>query len=229
MIKWRSTNGGVAQSGEHLLCKQGVRGSNPLTSTKGKTMTAENTEPICFVENSSINIEGVIESAGGTPEFKASLRKASVLLLPSQLPGEDVPPAFPQNTPYLLRQLKRDLGESVTVDAAIHDDNYAEFQFLSIDAYLPVIYVAQSVLLPLVVSTIGSYIAGHLKRGDANTIQSKVKGEIKFKGKNGEEFSLRYEGPANTYEKLNLQQIHELGSLLDMENPKTLEEQDGSA
>ena len=26
--------GGVAQSGEHLLCKQGVRGSNPLTSTK---------------------------------------------------------------------------------------------------------------------------------------------------------------------------------------------------
>ena len=25
--------GGVAQSGEHLLCKQGVRGSNPLPST----------------------------------------------------------------------------------------------------------------------------------------------------------------------------------------------------
>ena len=33
MIEWNSTNGGVAQSGEHLLCKQGVRGSNPLTST----------------------------------------------------------------------------------------------------------------------------------------------------------------------------------------------------
>ena len=26
--------GAVAQSGEHLLCKQGVRGSNPLSSTK---------------------------------------------------------------------------------------------------------------------------------------------------------------------------------------------------
>ena len=25
--------GAVAQSGEHLLCKQGVRGSNPLSST----------------------------------------------------------------------------------------------------------------------------------------------------------------------------------------------------
>ena len=28
------TFGGVAQLGEHLPCKQGVRGSNPLTSTK---------------------------------------------------------------------------------------------------------------------------------------------------------------------------------------------------
>jgi hypothetical protein len=28
--------GGVAQLGEHLLCKQGVIGSNPFISTKGK-------------------------------------------------------------------------------------------------------------------------------------------------------------------------------------------------
>ena len=27
--------GGVAQPGEHLLCKQGVSGSNPLISTSG--------------------------------------------------------------------------------------------------------------------------------------------------------------------------------------------------
>jgi hypothetical protein len=27
------TNGRVAQLGEHLLCKQGVAGSNPVTST----------------------------------------------------------------------------------------------------------------------------------------------------------------------------------------------------
>ena len=27
--------GGIAQLGEHLLCKQGVSGSNPLISTKG--------------------------------------------------------------------------------------------------------------------------------------------------------------------------------------------------
>ena len=30
----RHTNGGVAQLGEHLPCKQGVMGSNPIISTK---------------------------------------------------------------------------------------------------------------------------------------------------------------------------------------------------
>ena len=29
------TNGGIAQLGEHLLCKQGVNGSIPFISTKG--------------------------------------------------------------------------------------------------------------------------------------------------------------------------------------------------
>ena len=28
------TNGGIAQMGEHLPCKQGVKGSNPFISTK---------------------------------------------------------------------------------------------------------------------------------------------------------------------------------------------------
>ena len=30
------THGGVAQLGEHLPCKQGVMGSNPIISTKGR-------------------------------------------------------------------------------------------------------------------------------------------------------------------------------------------------
>ena len=33
-VKNKHTNGGVAQLGEHLPCKQGVMGSNPIISTK---------------------------------------------------------------------------------------------------------------------------------------------------------------------------------------------------
>ena len=35
------TDGAVAQLGEHLLCTEGVRGSSPLSSTKGYYSTPE--------------------------------------------------------------------------------------------------------------------------------------------------------------------------------------------
>ena len=35
-VKNKHTNGGVAQLGEHLPCKQGVMGSNPIISTNAK-------------------------------------------------------------------------------------------------------------------------------------------------------------------------------------------------
>ena len=35
-VTGKVTNGGVAQLGEHLPCKQGVMGSNPIISTRGK-------------------------------------------------------------------------------------------------------------------------------------------------------------------------------------------------
>ena len=43
--KQTQSNGGVAQLGEHLPCKQGVKGSNPFISTiKGKTLRDGRTE-----------------------------------------------------------------------------------------------------------------------------------------------------------------------------------------
>ena len=35
-LSFREEDGGVAQLGEHLLCKQGVIGSNPFISTSGE-------------------------------------------------------------------------------------------------------------------------------------------------------------------------------------------------
>ena len=54
--KGETLNGGVAQLGEHLPCKQGVMGSNPIISTRpetvdGRTMN-ENT-PNCTWAHSS--------------------------------------------------------------------------------------------------------------------------------------------------------------------------------
>ena len=40
MQEKRTLNGGVAQLGEHLPCKQGVMGSNPIISTNGSDQGA---------------------------------------------------------------------------------------------------------------------------------------------------------------------------------------------
>ena len=43
-------NGGVAQLGEHLPCKQGVMGSNPIISTKqAKRLVMQNAK--CIMQN----------------------------------------------------------------------------------------------------------------------------------------------------------------------------------
>ena len=38
----KKQDGGLAQLGEHLLCKQGVKGSIPLISTSGRHSAAPN-------------------------------------------------------------------------------------------------------------------------------------------------------------------------------------------
>ena len=45
--------GGIAQLGEHLLCKQGVNGSIPFISTKGWDMVTDLTLPIIWAYSSA--------------------------------------------------------------------------------------------------------------------------------------------------------------------------------
>lgn len=178
-------------------------------------MVADDKGAICFVEASKINKDEIIDSAGGSPEFRAGLREASVLIVPSNPAEEDIGSVFPDITPQIFKLLKENLSDQASVDVAIHDDNYVELQYLSDDVFLPLVCVAQNIVLPLVITIVGNYLSKHFKTGGGRTAKSNVKGEIHFKGKNGEELSLKYDGPADTYEEVNLQQIRELGLLLD--------------
>ena len=178
-------------------------------------MVFDDKSAVCLIEASKINKDEIIDSAGGSPEFRAGLRKASVLIVPSNPAEEGIGSVFPDITPQIFKVLRENLSDKASVDAAIHDDNYVEFQHLSEDLFLPVVYVAQNILLPLVISIIGNCLVEHFKRDGGRTARSHVKGEFHFKGKNGEELSLKYDGPADTYEEVNLQQIRELGLLMD--------------
>ena len=47
----RFTNGGIAQLGEHLPCKQGVKGSNPFISTADMVTGNNKYLQRLFIEN----------------------------------------------------------------------------------------------------------------------------------------------------------------------------------
>ena len=59
-VKNKHTNGGVAQLGEHLPCKQGVMGSNPIIST-----TDGNVGPNLGRRNEPKHTEETVCSSGG--------------------------------------------------------------------------------------------------------------------------------------------------------------------
>jgi hypothetical protein len=60
--------GRVAQLGEHLLCKQGVRGSNPLTSTNLTTFDSATSPKIsCRVSSEKLGAHGAITFGSSKP------------------------------------------------------------------------------------------------------------------------------------------------------------------
>ena len=63
--KQNPQNGGVAQLGEHLPCKQGVMGSNPIISTIGTQVPTGTYVPIPEV----MPIENNAQSAGFVNNF----------------------------------------------------------------------------------------------------------------------------------------------------------------
>ena len=68
--------GGVAQLGEHLPCKQGVMGSNPIISTKAKLSFAQ-----MFIENRIKSKRNETDSCKRVKLRSLTSRKTCYLLL----------------------------------------------------------------------------------------------------------------------------------------------------
>ena len=74
-----SSGGGVAQLGEHLLCKQGVGGSNPLASTTRRTDDGRQRTEGCRASG-SLGRDGakkLVTGDGGRGDLSSVLRRLS--------------------------------------------------------------------------------------------------------------------------------------------------------
>src|SRR5262249_55060446 len=138
-IKSSPTCGRVAQLGEHLLCKQGVRGSNPLTSTNlinqlgaaafsGRGDCAQFCAPLPTETDCEIAVS--IKAIGAfRPDDSAAAAIAEVVL---KLVGSCVdigpmPPALLRRFLLFLNSIPQQCDDDVYVSARIREQGFSSF------------------------------------------------------------------------------------------------------
>ena len=181
--------------------------------------SAERDRSSIKVSVSELDVDALIASldSDSEPGLRDSLQNASVLIIPTDLQPEYDGPAFPETTLWVLDYLRERLGDTATVDAIAKDEDYAEFAYRSEDIFLPHVFVASEVLVPLVVSLLGSFLYDLVNRRRDQRTQSHVNSEIYYKDGSGKILSIKYDGPADTYERTISQALPDPSSLLEDE------------
>ena len=174
-----------------------------------------NNRPYAQISPSELDIDGIIVSFVDYPEFKDEIQSATVLILPSDLSPEHEGPVFPTSTSGVFDLLNTELGDRAIVNAAVRDEDYVEFDYHSEDIILPILFVAQGVLLPLVIEVLASFLYDCLKRDGGGESEDTVKSEIHVKAKDGTQLMYKYEGPAGTFERTASQHFRDLGLIRD--------------
>lgn len=162
--------------------------------------------PLLKISTPEQSIDEVIASVNGTADFREKLRQASVLLIPSDVGPDYDGPVFPEDTVDLFRFLSTHLPQNVSTDIAVDDADYVSFAFKSEEIILPVIFVAIDLLVPTVVAILADYIRYRLPWHSHKDHDATVEFEIRCRSADSE-YSLKYRGPASTFESTLSEQV----------------------
>ncbi|MYC08245.1 MAG: hypothetical protein F4X57_13925 [Chloroflexi bacterium] len=160
---------------------------------------------------SELDTNLLFEDFNDDPSFKAELQAATVLLIPSDLKPEYEGPVFPASTREIFRILSEELKGRAVVNSPIKDEDYVEFEYRSEDILLPVLFIGKLILLPLVISVLGTFLHDRLKKPNIEKSDNTVKSEIHFVHSNGTQLHFKYDGPADTFERTAMEHFENLG------------------
>ncbi|MBQ0001408.1 MAG: hypothetical protein KBT01_07735 [Clostridiales bacterium] len=105
-------------------------------STKSNIMVAE--VPTGFAD--------IYEKPYFAVEYQEEIKKANLLLIPSENIREGMEPVFPEFTSDFLRYLRANAGEGVVVDIAVDDANYRRLVLHSSPVALATMVVRDKIL-----------------------------------------------------------------------------------
>ena len=137
-----------------------------------------------------------------SPGVQSSARSADVLLLPTTFGDEHPGGFFPESTPAVFGYLREHLPEGVSVEAAVDDEDYAEYAFRSsVDIILPILLVTDLTTIDVVTALIVDYVKNVLARErlQAGHVRSNIHVVVSPDGSVALHHA--FEGPADTFER----------------------------
>ena len=151
------------------------------------------------IVESQLDVEQYTRSLSS--QIRESARTADVLLVPTEF-GEEHPGGyFPEATPAVLQHLQTHLPQGLTVEAAVDDDEYAEYAYRSIDIILPAIVIlGQQVLSGILIAILADYVRLQVAKWSSRA--GYVNAEVHARSPDGRGFEVRYEGPPDTFESV---------------------------
>ena len=166
-------------------------------------MSSESKATIVDLSTSCLDMDALVQSFDSEPDLQSSLKAATVLILPTHLGSEHEGPVFPSTTQDIFHALRDGLADTAIVDAAIRDEDYAEYRFRSDTILLPMLFIATKVLLPTVINILSNYIYDHLRNLGKQREDSVVEAEIhSIDEKRGLQTCFKYKGPADVFERI---------------------------
>ena len=172
-------------------------GLNEMVSDPPHGMRAGTSQPSVELADSQLSIDVIVEPFLTNPDLSQRFRNAQILLIPTTLQSSGgLISAFPKGTQQLYQFLQERLGESA-VEAAIHDEDYLESAFHSDTFTLPDLFVVAKDWLPIAIEAFHLFV--ELRTGRRNNVR--VESEIHYQDATGTRVSIKYNGPAESYEQ----------------------------
>lgn len=160
---------------------------------------ADNRQPLNVVE-SSATFSDVAHSVTNNPAFRERLASVDVLILPFKDIPDHTEPVFPATTRDLYRFLAECGQGKLDVEVAVEAEELEEL-VLHGDLLVLGVLLVKAAVAPLALGLLTNFIYDRIKRKSGDPDNTTVRCELIVEDACGSR-SLRYDGPASSFEKL---------------------------
>lgn len=152
-------------------------------------------EEMFNISSSNISFDKVFDKPYFPKQYAEEIKKANVLLIPTENIRNSVELSFPELTTEFLQYLRTKEDEGIIPDIAVDDEHY---QMLELHSAVITIAtcVVKIIILPVFVSVLSAFICEQVKKHNRSEDDMMVDLKI-YVDNNGVTKEIRYKGPAN--------------------------------